>query len=225
MIHWTALFLFLILALLGLWVAYSFLNKNGFFLFSIITTLISLSLPFVSMFSLQITISCALLPLVFFSILICDEKYGRDDSKRLTFYLLISMLVYIVVYFFLAAYMDAEVQSQVYLTWEFLSPFVSTMIAFAVAVLVANLICSKVKDLENKKYLRRSAVVSLTSFIYLVIFNMLAFAGLLSIGSILLCILTTFVISVGASFAVCYLAKFLNRKPTNPIEDVPDKEE
>ena len=224
-IHWSAIFLFLVIALLGLWVSYSFLNKSGFFLFSILAIMIGFFLPLVQMFNLPVSITYVLMPLVYFSLVIIDEKYGRDDFKRLSIWIMSSILVFVISVFFISAYADSSTNTLVFLSWEFLGPYVSTIVSCSISLFVLSLISGKFVALQEKKYLNRAVCTSIVSVLHAVIYVVLSTLGLHSFGNILLIVLIGVLFSIASSFAVCYITKYLNRKPVNPIEDIPDKEE
>ncbi len=212
-IHWTALFLFLVLALLGLWVAYSFLNKNGLFLFSIIAMALTFILPMAEISNTYfIPMSAILMPLIYFSILVVYEKYGREESKRLFIYLLSLMCTFVICNFFVLAY-NESVYSTGLLSWATMGTSICQLIAFILVIFLSNFLVEKFPIKKDHKYLRRSVLVALACVIDLLIVIMLGRVGISSFVEMLVAYAISLVFFTGTSFAVAYLRKFLNRQP------------
>ena len=81
--NWSALIVFFALGLLGLWVAYSFLNLKGLYLFSILTVMLSVLCVPVKMFSQAVSLACIFMPLAYFCLLVCYIKFGKEESKKM----------------------------------------------------------------------------------------------------------------------------------------------
>lgn len=212
-IHWTALFLFLVLALLGLWVAYSFLNKNGLFLFSIIAMALTFILPMAEISNTYfIPMSAILMPLIYFSILVVYEKYGREESKKLFIYLLSLMCTFVICNFFVLAY-NESVYSTGLLSWATMGTGICQLISFILVIFLSNFLIEKFPIKKDHKYLRRSVLVALACVIDLLIVIMLGRVGVSSFVEMLVSYAISLIFFTGTSFAVAYLRKFLNRQP------------
>ena len=222
-ISWTSIFLFLVLALLGLWVAYSFLNKNGLFLFSILAVMLTFLLPAADFFGYTIPMSAILMPLVYFSMLVVYEKFGKLEAKRLFIYILCEICTYVVSLFFVMAYMDA-ISSGTALTWGILGSSISQLIAFVLVVFLSNFLVEKFPIKKEHRYLRRSILGTIASAIDLLIVIMLGGIGVLGFVDMLIIFAMSLVLVSGTSFAVCYLRKFLNREPATKMDDVKTNE-
>ena len=61
--NWSSLIVFLVLGILGLWVAYSFLNRKGLYIFSMLAIVLSAIVYPAEMFSKPIAMGTVLLPL------------------------------------------------------------------------------------------------------------------------------------------------------------------
>jgi len=210
-INWSSLLVVGALGVLGLWVAYSFLNKNGLFLFSVLAIVLSTCLMPALIYESMPT-AIVLLPLVFFAILISYEKYGKDDAQRLFYVSLITIGVLFIFTFFQAAYLDAAFNMQNFLTWKHLGGYISLAVSFAGAVIGAYYINEKMSWKKFSKYFRRSMIISIASAINCFLFIILSNIGVLSFGSMILLFLIALLITVSVSFAVAYLAKYMNRK-------------
>lgn len=214
-IHWTALLLFLAISLLGIWVAYSFLNKRGVFFFSVVVAIMMMVLPSVTMFNNNIILdmTSVLMPLVLFSLILCWDKYGKEEAKRLFFLDLVAIGVVVASKFFVCAYMDSALQAQVLLSWNALGSSVCAFAGFALSVFVVNFFVESFPIPREHRYLRRAVLVTIASAISLVFEAFIGKAGVIGIGYMFLIFLIRLVLSAGVAFLVCYLAKFLNRKP------------
>lgn len=211
-INWSSLIVVSALGILGLWVAFSFLNKNGLFLFSVLAIALSTILSPALIYS-PISMAIVLLPLVFFALLVCYEKYGKDDAQRLFYISLITIGVLFVFSFFQSAYLDAENNMQFFLTWDFIGGYIALAVAYAGAVFGAFFLNSKISWKKMSNYLRKSIIISVASIISCVLFVFLSNIGSMAFGSIILLSFIAILITTSVSFAVAYLAKYLNRKP------------
>ena len=64
-LNWSSIIVFLALAVIGVWVAFSFLNKQGLYLFSVVAVLISRWLVPANLFSRPVDIDIIIMPVVF----------------------------------------------------------------------------------------------------------------------------------------------------------------
>ena len=210
--NWSILLVFLALSVIGIWVAYSFLNKNGLYLFCILASIISITLGSASIFSLNVPILIIAFPVVFFAMLTCLHKFGKEEAKKLFFIVLISMACLFVCNFFENAYL-ASMGNSSFLTWKALGRYVSPIISFVAASSLTLLITNKIKVKQLKNFLKLAMYVAIASGINVVVYSILAYAGLLSFGNIVLTILIEIVIVALVSLGLGYFEKFLNREP------------
>jgi hypothetical protein len=212
LINWTSLIVVCFLGILGLWIAYSFLNKGGLFLFSILAIVLSATMTPALVYS-SVSMGIVLMPIIFLAMLITYHKYGKDDAKRLFYVSLATIGVLFVFFFFEAAYLDSELGGQYYLTWANLGTLISMAVAYSGAVCVGYFATTKMSFKIKDEFMRRGTMVSFASIIYCLLFVVLANISQLSFGSILLLFFISVLIAVAVSFIVSYLSKFLNRKP------------
>ena len=99
-LNWSILIVFLALSVIGIWVSYSFLNKNGLYLFCIIASVIALTFGSANVFNLEISVSTVIMPVIYFALLTALNKFGKDEAKKLFFIVLITMAAYFVFTFF-----------------------------------------------------------------------------------------------------------------------------
>lgn len=213
MIHWSGIFLFLILALLGLWVAYSFLNKNGLVVFIVLAIALTFILPASQFFGYEILTNFILMPLVYFSLIVMYEKYGESDAKRTFFVALATFGVLFVFRFLTLAYYDSAVESSIFLNWQALgAPFIQ-IASFAIVGFVSQFIVDKFPIKKEYKYLRRAVIVSIAGAIDAFLITFIGFIGSYSFVDMIAIFFIALFFVVGASFAVAFLRKFLNRQP------------
>lgn len=210
-ISWSSLLVVSALGILGLWVAYSFLNKNGLYIFSILAIVLSTYLT-PALIHGPISMAIVFMPLVFFALLICYEKYGKDEAKKMFYISLITIGVLFVFTFFQAAYLDAEFGAQFFLSWNYLGIYISLAVSYAAAVFGTFYLKDKITWKKMSKFLRRGIIVSIASTINCLLFVILTSIGVLSFGSIILVFLIALIITVLVSFAVSYLSKYTNHK-------------
>jgi len=224
-IHWSSILVFFALGLIGIWVAYSFLNKSGLYLFSILITTISFWLESANVFSYPIAMIIVLAPLLFFALLTCLNKFGIDEAKKLFYTILISMASVFIFVFFEAAYLDSFIKSSVYLSWDFLSKYVVSTIAFAVSSLVTMNIVKKIPTKKLKKFLVLSIYIAIASAIFAIIYTILVYSGLLSFGGIILTIIISLVSCALISLCLGYIEKYMNREVANKQKEEESKVE
>ena len=226
MIHWSAIFIFLVLGLLGLWVAYSFLNKNGLILFSVIAVAFTYMLSGVLFFgNYVVMMSAVLMPLVYFSLIVMYEKYSKDDAKKMFFCLLATFGVFFLSKFLLCAYADSEYGSGTFLTWSELGINVCQIISFALVGFLGNLFVDKFPINKEYKYLRRAVVVTIAGAMDAFLICFLGYIGSLSFVAMLVSFLLYLVFVAGSAFSVAFLRKYLNREPVAPKAEEDKKEE
>ena len=223
-ISWSAIFLFLVIGLLGLWVAYSFLNKNGLFLFAILAVMLSFFLPATNFFNYAVPMSAVFMPLVFFCFLVLYEKFGKLEARRLFVYILCELCTLCVCLFFVFAYIAAMGSGMGQaLSWQMLGGFISQLISFVVVMFLSNFIVEKF-PLKQHKYLRRSILGTIASVLNILIITFVGNAGVISFVDMLVIFAIGVVFAAGVSFAVCYLRKFLNREPIQKQEEQQEPE-
>lgn len=226
MIHWSAIFIFLVLGLLGLWVAFSFLNKNGLILFSVIAVALTYILSGVLFFgNYVVMMSAVLMPLVYFSLIVMYEKYSKDDAKKMFFCLLATFGVFFLSKFLLCAYADSAYGSGVFLTWGELGMNICQIISFALIGFLGNLFVDKFPINKEYKYLRRAVVVTIAGTMDAFLICFLGYIGNLSFVAMLVSFLLSLVFVAGSAFSVSFLRKYLNREPVAQKKENDKKEE
>ncbi len=210
--NWSSLIVFFALGLIGLWVAYSFLNKKGLYLFSLLALVFSILVYPAVMFEQTITMNTVLMPLVYLSLLTCYKKYGKEECTRMFTLGLIVISSMFIVNFLQSAYMDASSGYQIYLTWENIGRFISTLLAFVVASIVTFIFANKVTlEKTNYEWVRNAIYLTLACVVDGVVFTVLSSMGIVAFGSILLNLLIKIVLYVAIAIALGFFEKYLNR--------------
>ncbi len=220
MIHWSSIFIFLVLGLLGLWTAFSFFNKNGLVLFSIIATSLTYLLGGAQFGDKYIVLMNAILmPLVYFTLVVMYEKYSKEDAKKMFFCLLATFGVLFLCKFLTYAYYDSAYGSGTYLIWENLGTSLCQLISFALVGYLADLFIDKFPINKEYKYLRRAVIVTIAGAIDAVLVVFLGLIGVLSFAEMIVSFLLYVLFVAGTSFAVAFLRKYLNRQPLPADEE------
>lgn len=209
LINWTSLLVYLALGILGLWISYTFLKKEGLTLFSVFAIILSLYLTPAQIYD-AVSVGIVLMPLVFMALILCREKFGKVESQKLFYVSLATIGAMFAFNFFQAAYVDAEWNMQILLNWSFLGVFISQAVAYAAAVCGAYYISEKIAFPNLNEMIQKATKLSILSVIYTFVFVFLANIGQTPFGSILLLCLITVIISIAVSFLVAYLAKFID---------------
>lgn len=210
--NWSALIVFFALGLLGLWVAYSFLNLKGLYLFSILAVMLSVLCAPVSMFSQTISISCVFMPLAYFCLLVCHIKFGKDETKKMFILSLTTLVVLFVTIFLQSAYLDASVGFSQFLSWRVLGGIISAIIAYLAAYFVTVLLADKVTTAKVSHAIQLAIFVALASTIDNFIFVVFSGIGIISFWGILVSLLLRVVISCVVSIGLGYFEMCLNRQ-------------
>ena len=222
-IHWSSIFIFLVLGLLGLWVAFSFLNKNGLILFSIIAVALTYILGGAQFGESNIVpFGAILMPLVYFSLIVMYEKYSKEDAQKMFFCLLATFGVFFLCAFLMYAYYESAYGNGYFLNWGSIGTSLCQIISFALVGYLANVFVDKVPINKEYKYLRRAIIVSIAGAIDACLVVFLGYIGYVPFGNMLVSFLLYLIFVVGTSFAVAFLRKYLNRQPS-PIKE--DKKE
>ena len=212
-INWSALIVFFAIGLLGLWVAYSFLNKKGLYLFSALASFVSITCCSVTMFSNTFSIGLVLMPLVYLAILTGYKKFGKQGAYKLLVLVGIVLAVGFITNFLQSAYLDVLLEGQVFLTWGNLGKPLAGIVAFVAAVLLTILIAEKVSALNKiKGFWKTSTVLAIACVIDNLISIILGGLGVLSFGNMLLVLLISIVISLAICALLGYFERFLNRQ-------------
>lgn len=213
MVNWSILLVAFCIGLVGLWTAHSFLNKKGLYLFAILAVMLcSVMSTKANLFNLPVEYNVVLMPLVYFALLTCHHKHGKEETKRLFFITLIAMVVVFVFKFFEAAYIDSAYKTQICLDWQYLGVYLSNIIAFAAASGLTMFIINKINVKSLNNFLKLALYLTIASVIDMLIYTLLVSIGLLSFGNLLLVILIKLVITVALCLLLGYFEKFLNRR-------------
>lgn len=218
-INWSSLIVFLVLGVLGLWVAYSFLNRKGLYIFSMLAIVCSAIVCPAEMFSKPIAMGAVLLPLAYLAILTCYHKYGKEEAKKLFFSALIVQITLFVVYFLQNAYLDVSLNTQIFLNWESLGSRLISIISFVVACIATLFFMEKVELKTDNVSVKNAVYLAVASIIDSVIFVLFTFIGVLSFGSILLVLLITVILQALICSGLGFFERFLNRQFSVKIVD------
>lgn len=210
--NWSSLIVFLVLGILGLWVAYSFLNRKGLYIFSMLAIVCSAIVYPAEMFSKPIAMGTVLLPLAYLAILTCYHKYGKEEAKKLFFSALIVQVTLFVVYFLQNAYLDVSFNTQVYLNWESLGSRLISIISFVAACIATMFFMEKVELRTDNVSVKNAVYLAVASVIDSVIFVLFTYIGVLSFGSILLVLLITVILQLLICSGLGFFERFLNRQ-------------
>ncbi|MBQ3213607.1 MAG: hypothetical protein IJB10_01150 [Clostridia bacterium] len=210
--NWSSLIVFFVLGVLGLWVAYSFLNRKGLYIFSLLAIVCSAIIYPAEMFSQPIVMGTVLLPLAYLAILTCYNKYGKQEAIKLFVSAVIVQVTLFVVYFLQNAYLDVSFKTQVYLTWEGLGSRIFSIVGFVVACVVSIFFMEKVELKTDNQAVKNAVYLAIASAIDTVIFVLFTYIGLLSFGSILLVLLIRIILQTLICAGLGYFEKFLNRQ-------------
>lgn len=213
MIHWTGIILFLVLALLGLWVSYRFLNKNGLIVFTILTVALTYILPGSNYFTYDIAVNFAFMPLVYFALILMYEKYGESEARKLFYSILASFGVLLVLNFLNCAYYN-------YISWNILGVHIMQIVSFAIVGFTSRFIADKFPINKKYKYLRNAVVVSIAGALDALLITFIGFIGQYTFVNMIGMFFVALVFEVGASFAVAFLRKLLNRKSIGRADEV-----
>ncbi len=213
LINWSSLIVYLGLCLVGLWVSYSFLNKNGFYLFSVLAVVVTSMLYSANFFSLPISAGTVIMPFVYLALISCHKKYGAEESKRLFLITLISMLASFVFVFFQSAYGDSAAGVQYFLTWDNLGPYIGSIIAFVVASLFTLYLTKKITPKKLKSFWKLAFYIATASIVSSFVFVFLVYTGILAFWKMLLVLLIKVAIDCLVSIGLGYFEKYLNREP------------
>lgn len=227
LVNWSSLIVYLGLCLIGIWVAYSFLNKNGLYLFSILAVIICGILYDASFFALPISAGTIIMPFVYLALITCHKKYGAEEAKNLFLITLFSLLASFVFIFFQAAYGDSAAGAQYFLSWEFLGSYVGAIIAFVVASIFTLFGTNKIKPKKLKSFWKLAFYIAMASVVDSFLFVFLVYTGILAFWKMLLVLLIKVVIVCLVSIGLGYFEKYLNREPKEEKheDEKPDEQE
>lgn len=214
MIHWSSIFIFLVLGLLWLWIAFSFLNKNGLILFSVVAIALTYILAGAQFGEAYVVLMNAVfMPLVYFSLIVMYEKYSKEDARKMFFCLLSAFGVFFLCKFLTCAYADSTYGSGAFLTWQNLGAYICQIISFALVGFLANIFVDKFPINKQYKYLRRAVIVTIAGAIDALLICFLGYIGSLRFVEMLVSFLLYVVFVAGSAFSVAFLRKYLNRQP------------
>jgi len=206
MVNWTALLVLFVLGLIGLWVVYSFLNKNGLYFFCLLAVgVLFFAYQPASVFSEPVTVGAVLMPLVYLAILTCYNKFGAEEAKRLFIVTLTAELMLFIVAFFQAIYNN-------YYSWQHLGIFFGYLFSFFVACIVSYVIMQKFEFKKLNDCFKIAIYIGVACLVDNIIFVICSLSGSLSFVNILLTFLIRIVFAALISFGLGFFEKFLNRQ-------------
>lgn len=221
-LNWSVLLVFLALAVIGLWVSYSFLNKNGLYLFCVLAAVLGVTAGSASMFSQPIVVLTVVAPVVHFSLLVCLHKYGKEEAKKLFFTTLIALVSLFVCIFFLGAYEDAAIRFTACLTWDFLGTYLTPIITFVTSSALTLYLAGKINVKKLQNFLQLAIFVAIASGIDVVLYTIFVYTGSLAFIDIVFTLLIKIVLVAAISLGLGYFEKFLNREPKK-LEEVKEE--
>lgn len=211
-VSWTSLIVFFVLGLIGVWVSYSFLNKNGFYLFCILASVVCALLPNAQLFSQRISISTVLMPIVFLTIIACFNKFGKQEAVRLFLITIITQIIIFIVTLLQSAYLDAFLQNRLFMSWEALGGYFANILAFAFACFGTMIFEEKVNLKKIKAPFKTACLVAVACAIENLIFVVVGYAGIISFGNMALTWLVKLFVSVIIAVCLGLFEKLLNRQ-------------
>ncbi len=200
MLHWSSLIIYFIVGVLAIWVAHTLLNKNGLYFFCIVASIVASYFAKVHLFYKVFSIQMVVLPIIFLALFLCYYKYGKKESVRLFYIVLISQIVMFVLKFFELSFLDIfggnvdeygflGVNNGIirYLSWDYISSFVSTVIAFTLTSIAGYFFVSYV-DINKKvpQVIRTAIYIGAVSIVNSLLFIIVAYSGYFSFVDILL---------------------------------------
>ncbi len=211
-VGWTSLIVFFVVGLIGLWVSFSFLNKNGLYLFCVLASVITSVLPSAQLFSHNISLSTVLMPIIIFSIIACFNKYGKAEAVKLFLVTIISQIILFVVALLQSAYIDAFVKTKLFMSWQIFGGYFANILSLSFACFGVMVFQEKVNLKKLNASLQTACLIAVACAIENLIFSVIAYAGLLSFGNILIVFLIKLLITVLTSFILGFFEKYLNRQ-------------
>lgn len=222
--NWSSLIVFFALGLLGLWVAYSFLNLKGLYLFSILAVMLSVLCAPASMFSQTISLGCVFMPLAYFCLLICHIKFGKEETKKMFIFSITTLVVLFVIIFLQSAYLDAAMGYSQFLSWQVLGGVISSIIAYLVSYFITILLAHKITTAKVSHAIQLAIFIALASTVDNFISTIFSGIGIVSFWGIVVSLLLRVVISCIASVGLGYFEMCLNRQLAVKVVQ-PDKQE
>lgn len=224
-IGWSSLIVFFIFGLIGIWISYSFLNKNGLYLFCIIVPIISAMMPNAELFSRKISISTVLVPIIFLAIIACFNKYGKQEAIKLFIITLVSQATVFLVMLLQSAYIDSFIKSRFFMTWEVLGSYFANILAFAFACFGVMIFEEKVNLKKVNKVLKTACLIAVACVIESLVYSIVAYSGILTFGKILVTWLIKLLLSLAIAICLGYFEKLLNRQLAFKIVKAERKED
>ena len=224
-IGWSSLLVFFVIGLIGIWISFSFLNKNGLYLFCILVSFICALVQHASLFSHNITISTVLVPIMFLTIIACNNKFGKQEAIRLFLITIITQAIIFVAMLLQSAYVDSSVQSRLFMTWEVLGGYFANIIAFASACFGMMIFEEKVNLKKINAPLKTACLIAVACAIENLVFSIIAYSGILTFGKILVTWLIKLLLSLAIAICLGYFEKLLNRQLAFKIVKAERKED
>ena len=159
------------------------------------------------------------MPLVYFALIVMYEKYGESDARQLFYATLASFGILFVLRFLTCAYYDSMFAGYA-LSWEILGVHLMQIASFAIVGFASRFIVNKFPIDKKYKYLRRAVIVSIAGALDAMLITFVGFIGQYSFVNMIGMFFVALFFEVGASFAVAFLRKFLNRQPIDGVQEV-----
>lgn len=224
-ISWTSLIVFFVLGLIGIWIAYSFLNKNGLYLFCILASFVCASMQNALLFSHKISVSTVLVPIMFLAVIACFNKFGKQEAIRLFLITIITQALIFVVMLLQSSYIDSVTQSRMFMSWEFLGSYFANIIAFAFGCFGVMVFEEKVNLKKLINPLKIACLLAVACAIESLVYCIVAYSGILTFGKLFTTWLIKLLLSLVISICLGYFEKLLNRQLAFKIVKAERKDE
>lgn len=186
MLHWASLIIFFALSVLALWVTYSYLQKNGFYFFCIVSSIVCAYFSKVELFHKVFSVQMVVIPVILLALLLCYRKFGKEESIRLFYVTIFSQITMFVLKFFEFAFLDLTNGTIKYLTWAYLNNYVGTIIALLCCCIGGFFFVEYVKLQKVPVIIRTSIYIGIFSIANSLVFITIAYSGYFSFVDILL---------------------------------------
>lgn len=211
----------LIISFAGLLLFYRFFGKTGLYLWLALAVIVAniQTVKLVNLFGLETTLGNILYGSTFLVTDILSEKYGKKEARKTIIYgmaimIFMTLLMYISLLFkpspsdFVTDSLNTIFTLNVRVT-------LASIVAFLISQFIDTFLYQKLKERYNKIYISNNVSTIVSQFFDCIIFNGLAFLGLVKITTLFQIILSTFILKV--IVALCdtpfmYLAMKINSK-------------
>lgn len=209
---WSALIVFFVLSLIGIWIAYSFLNKFGLYLFCVIASIVCVMIPNAKLFSQTISISTVIMPVIFFAIVATFNKFGKSEAVKLFVITIITQAIAFIITLIQYAYIDAAIQTRAFMSWEMIGGCFANILSFVFACFFGMIFKEKVSLKKLNIAIQTACYIAFACVVENLVYTIVAYSGILSFGEILLTFIIKVLISLIVAVGLGYFERLLNRQ-------------